>query len=104
MSAIVNNLEMDTCHVVTPRNLDLKKVTTKSLMDVILALLQLVVKQNLRLVPLLEGRDAVAGSRAQDVLRRQEKFLKNSITIRIKQLQVSAASAQCYITFCGHIY
>jgi hypothetical protein len=65
-------------------------------MDVILALLQLVVKQNLRLVPLLEGRNAVAGSRAQDVLRRQEKFLKNSITIRIKQLQVSADSAQCF--------
>ena len=45
-------------------------------MDVILALLQLAVEEDLSVVPLLEGGSAVALSRSQDVLRDQEKLLK----------------------------
>ena len=42
----------------------------------VFALTELIVEKHLRVVPLLEGRNSVTGSRTKDMLHRQEEFLE----------------------------
>ena len=50
-------------------------LTTEGLVYFVFALTELIVKKHLRVVPLLEGRNPVTGSRTKDMLHRQEEFL-----------------------------